>query len=57
MLAGYVLHMTPSRWASGVKAGFIKSPLLVQTILLAAVVYAVIQVRSSDIVPFIYLQY
>ena len=57
MAAGYLLHMTPSEWATRLKAGFMKTPLFVQALILAAVVIAVIQVRSSDIVPFIYLQY
>lgn len=57
MATGYLLHIAPSRLGARVKHSFMSSPLLLQAIILAAVVLAVIQVRSSDIVPFIYLQY
>ena len=54
---GYVVHMLPSSITSPVKRGFMASPVILQTIALAAVLLSAIQVRSSDIVPFIYLQY
>lgn len=57
MTAGYFLHIIPSQWGQRVRHTFMGAPLLLQAILLAAVIIAVIQVRSSDIVPFIYLQY
>lgn len=57
MTAGYLLHMAPSAWAARLKLSFMRTPMFLQAVLLAAVVIAVIQVRSSDIVPFIYLQY
>ncbi|MCM1163020.1 MAG: MBOAT family protein [Muribaculaceae bacterium] len=57
MVAGYMVHVTPSRFTSPVKQSFISAPLLIQTLALAAVLLIAIQVRSSDIVPFIYLQY
>ncbi|MCM1521960.1 MAG: MBOAT family protein [Muribaculaceae bacterium] len=57
MVVGYVVHVTPTRLTAPVKRGFIASPLIVQSVLLAIVLLIGIQVRSSDIVPFIYLQY
>lgn len=57
MVAGYLLHMAPSRLGSAVKRGFRAAPAVVQAVILTLVLLLVIQVRSSDIVPFIYLQY
>lgn len=54
---GYIVHMLPSAITSPVRRGFMASPAVVQAILLAATLFLAIQVRSSDIVPFIYLQY
>ncbi|MDE5750446.1 MAG: MBOAT family protein [Duncaniella sp.] len=57
MLFGYLVHITPSRITRGVRDWFMRSPLPVQVLFLALALYVGIQVRSSDIVPFIYLQY
>ncbi|MCM1483357.1 MAG: MBOAT family protein [Muribaculaceae bacterium] len=57
MVLGYVMHFMPSRWTSRLKARYHMLPLVVQAIVLAIVILVIIQVRSSDIVPFIYLQY
>ncbi len=40
-----------------VRSVFEASPAFVQAVILALVILVVIQVRQSDIVPFIYLQY
>ena len=57
LAVGYLVHICPS-WLTGpFKRWFIASPLLLQAILLAIVLLIGIQVRSADIVPFIYLQY
>lgn len=58
LIAGaYFLHLTPSRYVGRLRSTFVTSPLLVQALLLAIVLIIVIQVRQSDIIPFIYLQY
>lgn len=57
IVIGYVVHMLPTSVTAPVKRGFMASPVALQTIALAAVLLIAIQVRSSDIVPFIYLQY
>lgn len=57
MLAGYLVHMAPARITSPVKDTFLAAPPLLQALTLALVLLIAIQVRSSDIVPFIYLQY
>ncbi len=57
MLIGYVIHVMPSRFTKRIQSAFEGCPILAQAIILAIVVLVVIQVRQSDIVPFIYLQY
>lgn len=57
MLAGLTMHFAPTRWTGGVARSYISLPLVAQGFLLAAVLFFVIQARSSDLVPFIYLQY
>ncbi|MBD5332504.1 MAG: MBOAT family protein [Bacteroides sp.] len=55
--AAYLLHILPSAVGQGVKRFFCNRTIVFQALLLALTLYAAIQVRSSDIVPFIYLQY
>lgn len=57
MAAGYIIHILPSAVISPVKRTFMSSPAIIQTLLLTITLFIAIQVRSSDIVPFIYLQY
>jgi D-alanyl-lipoteichoic acid acyltransferase DltB (MBOAT superfamily) len=57
MVVGYVVHVLPSGFTSLFRKGFMASPAVAQALLLALALYVAIQVRSSDIVPFIYLQY
>lgn len=55
--AALFIHMTPRSWTTGANTLYQASPLFIQGILLALVLFFVIQARSSDIVPFIYLNY
>ena len=55
--AALFVHFTPRNWTTGVSTAYSATPLVVQGVLLALVLFFVIQARSSDIVPFIYLQY
>ncbi|MCM1356850.1 MAG: MBOAT family protein [Staphylococcus sp.] len=57
MVAGYVIHVSPSRLTSRPRVLFDNAPVWVQSVVFALVIILVIQVRQSDIVPFIYLQY
>lgn len=57
MAAGYLIHVAPVSLTSPVKRAVTGAGPLVQGLLLALVLLLAIQVRSSDIVPFIYLQY
>lgn len=55
--AAIVSHYTPRSWSNGLTAAYSATPALMQGILLALVIFLVIQASASDIVPFIYLQY
>lgn len=57
MAVGYLVHVTPTRVTAPVRKAVTAAPLLLQALLLAIALLIAIQVRSSDIVPFIYLQY
>lgn len=57
MAGAYVIHVSPSWLTCKPRVLFENAPALVQAIVLALVILIVIQVRQSDIVPFIYLQY
>ena len=57
MLLGLFMHMSPRRWCDKLRDGFDAAPLVVQAVIFALVIVMIIQVRQSDIVPFIYLQY
>lgn len=57
MGVGYLLHFTPQQWEDkGIR--FMRQITWVgQALLLIALIYLVIQVKSSDIQPFIYFQF
>ena len=57
IVGAYLIHVAPSAITSRPRQLFEAAPSIVQAIILAAVIILVIQVRQSDIVPFIYLQY
>ena len=57
IFASLFLHFTPRNWTTGISTAYSATPIVMQGILLAIVLFFVIQARSSDIVPFIYLQY
>lgn len=57
IIFGFVMHFLPHKLTRRARNTFQAAPLVVQAIILAIVIVLIIQVRSSDIVPFIYLQY
>lgn len=54
---GYLLHLLPDSWNSQGILFLQKVRLLGQAVILVLLVYLVIQVKSSDIQPFIYFQF
>lgn len=57
LISGLILHFMPSRWNGDATRAYSSLPLVAQGLMVAFVIFMVIQARSSDIVPFIYLQY
>ena len=54
---GYLLHWCPDSWQNACCRGMIRLPLIAQACILVMLIYLVIQVKSSDIQPFIYFQF
>lgn len=57
ILVGYITHMSPRAWTDAVGRSYAKMPVILQGVVLAGIVFLVIQTRQSELVPFIYLQY
>lgn len=57
MGVGFALHWCPDSWQNACGRGMTRLPLLAQALVLVALIYLVIQVKSSDIQPFIYFQF
>lgn len=57
MTVGYVLHFLPSSWANHTRRAVTLLPLPLQAVLLVIVIWIFIQVKSSDVQPFIYFQF
>ena len=54
---GYLLHLSPSRLDEWMRGRIGRAPMGVQVVLLVAVIWLAIQVKSADIQPFIYFQF
>ena len=54
---GFLLHYVPSRIRTKVEQWFAQSPVIIQSLMLAIVIWIVIQTASADVVPFIYFQF
>ena len=57
MAFGYVTHFVPDSWQNGAVKLLGKCNIVVPAVLLTLIVYIVIQVKSSNIQPFIYFQF
>ncbi len=57
IVAGFLAHFAPSGWSNAIKEKYTAMPAIYQSSILAIVLFFVIQARSSDLVPFIYLSY
>ena len=57
MLLGYILHFIPSGIENQVQQLVIKSPFVLKVAYLVVIVFVVIQIKSSEIQPFIYFQF
>ena len=57
MALGFLLHFTPQRWEDRCKRAFTALPTFAYVLVLAAMIVIIMQVKSSDIQPFIYFQF
>lgn len=57
IVGAFAVHFMPTRWLHSVRDAYAWLPWVAQAIILAAVIFIVIQTRQSSLVPFIYLQY
>lgn len=54
---GYLLHFAPDSWSAFARQRVIGLPMVGKVVLLVVVVWLVIQVKGSDIQPFIYFKF
>lgn len=57
MLIGFVLHFLPASWEAAAKRTMVKMPIIGYWLILVLVIYLAIQMKSSEIQPFIYFQF
>ncbi|WP_321333608.1 MBOAT family protein [uncultured Bacteroides sp.] len=57
MALGFLLHFAPARWEQACCNGVIRLPFAGKALLMILLIYLVIQMKSSDIQPFIYFQF
>lgn len=57
MVLGYAMHFMPTKFTEYSKTAISRQNILIQALIIIAVIYIVIQVKSSDIQPFIYFQF
>lgn len=57
MALGYALHFCPKRYSDTAHAIVHRSPLVLKAVLIVIVAWIVIQIKSSDVQPFIYFQF
>lgn len=55
--AGYVLHLLPGTVDAAAQRMVVHAPLVLQIVMAAAMIWCVMQIKSSDIQPFIYFQF
>ena len=57
MALGFFLHFCPDRWENACCKTVIRLPLMGKAVLMLALIYLVIQMKSTEIQPFIYFQF
>lgn len=57
MLLGFLLHFAPDSWENACCRGVIRLPFLGKAVMMVAMIFLVIQMKSSEIQPFIYFQF
>ena len=57
MALGFFLHFCPDRWENACCKTVTRLPLMGKAVLMLALIYLVIQMKSTEIQPFIYFQF
>lgn len=57
ILLGFILHFLPARWNENACRLMGRTPLLLQVLVFVFLLILVVQVRGSEVQPFIYLQF
>lgn len=57
LAAGYAVHLSPQSWKQRAITLFARVPVLVQALVLLGIVWALREVATSQVVPFIYFQF
>ncbi len=57
MAVGYALHFTPRRWELGFRTRMMRLPLGAMAVLAVVLIWFIMQIKSSEIQPFIYFQF
>ena len=57
ILVGYALHFMPESLSAKTRGFVTRCPLVVKALLIVILVWIVIQIKSSDVQPFIYFQF
>lgn len=57
ILIALIAHFMPKMWTERFKRAYTAVPLIIQALVLAIILFLVIQSRQSDLAPFVYLQY
>jgi D-alanyl-lipoteichoic acid acyltransferase DltB (MBOAT superfamily) len=57
LLVGYVLHFAPVRAEYFFRNSFAKLPLFLKAVSIVILIYFIVQIKSSDIQPFIYFRF
>lgn len=57
IVIAFIFHFLPKRYSDNTREAYTKVPVIGQALILAVVIFLVIQARSSDLQPFIYLKY
>jgi D-alanyl-lipoteichoic acid acyltransferase DltB (MBOAT superfamily) len=57
MAAGYIIHFLPEKIKEAYRGLFIRIPLILQLVALVLVAVLLLQMRTTDVMPFIYFRF
>jgi len=57
MAAGYIIHFLPENIKEAYRGLFIRMPLILQLVVVMLVAVLLLQMRSTDVMPFIYFRF